>query len=187
MICPRCEYDLRGTMTPDGAVCPECGWRYSKRDLRALRPPLYNSGMPRTLSPHGRIPGWLLVPGFFGVGVLGAILFFLGLHKIVWVTSDGCTSPGGLRRLPPNLKTSPPGPPRHFVAPPHASPNSGAGRSMAPFRHFPSLRRFVAPCLCASVPSCLCCLIRAGHLRRFLKRPFLLACAVGHTAHSARR
>ncbi|TVQ56002.1 MAG: hypothetical protein EA377_02705 [Phycisphaerales bacterium] len=61
-------------MTCDGANCPECGWRYSKRDVHVLRAPRNASRMPRTLSPHGRIPGWLFVLGFCGIIVLGTIL-----------------------------------------------------------------------------------------------------------------
>ncbi len=61
------------------------------------------------------------------------------------------------------------------VAPPHASPISGGGTKHGTLQTFsvpPSLRRFVAHCLRASVPLCLSRkpLIRAGHLRRFLKR-----------------
>jgi hypothetical protein len=60
--CPRCGYDLTGTVESEGDRCPECGWEFTPQDL-ALLGPSNLSGQPRSLKPADRRMGgpWLLV------------------------------------------------------------------------------------------------------------------------------
>src|SRR5690349_17560782 len=60
--CPRCGYDLSGTVAGGGDQCPECGWEFTTHDLELLGPSNLR-GEPRTLKPaESRMRGpWLLV------------------------------------------------------------------------------------------------------------------------------
>jgi len=84
LTCPRCEYDLRGSIKPEGVICPECGWKLTQQDIETLRHQPDGSGEPGSLSPHeARASGWVVMLGIIVPLVISVVIVFMVLTRIV--------------------------------------------------------------------------------------------------------
>jgi hypothetical protein len=75
MNCPQCHYDLRGSITPQGATCPECGPRLTERDLARLQHQPNRNRNLASPSPHeASVSGWWIATTVIAAIVIVAII-----------------------------------------------------------------------------------------------------------------
>lgn len=82
-FCPKCEYDLGGSIHAPITQCPECGLRFSKRDLFILNCRRDPKGEPASFSPHecrinGRWLIWSVIILFMGIVIYVLMMIFSG-------------------------------------------------------------------------------------------------------------